>query len=595
MFRLRSRFLALPNGSFEPLRCHPEPGPIVKRRTFFKWLGSGVGLAATGPTRGQRTILPVIGFLHSESPSLLTKPLEYFRLGLAESGYRESQNVAIEYRWAEGRNEVLSTLATDLVQRNVKVIVTPGTTPASLAAKAATSTIPIVFFTAGDPVALGLVKSLNQPGGNATGVTSLGSELLTKRLALMHELLPDVRVMCLLVNQSNAALRKPVDEAIKLTSLPCPPRSGNDPFWGHWTRSSYETDCVPRFSLAARSQSARLAYRSHGWIDAMRRRDFIKVIAGSATTWPLTVAAQQPSRKIPRIGWLVPTPEAEQENLEEYRRGMLELGYVEGRTVATTYLYSGGDSARLDKHAAVLVTEKVDIIVTFSTPGCLAAKRATSSIPTVFAASSDPLSTGIVTSLGHPGGNITGLSVMATDLSAKRLELLQMVVPSIHNIAVLWDSSNPGMALRVRETKLAAEQLHVAFLDSGASDLNGLEASFTALSKQRPEALLVTAEPFTRLHRDRILDFTMKNRIPAIYEDGGFLRAGGLISYGPHIPSLFHSAAGYVDKILKGAKPADLPVEQPTKFLLIINVETAKALNLEIPSTLLARADEVIE
>jgi putative tryptophan/tyrosine transport system substrate-binding protein len=241
------------------------------------------------------------------------------------------------------------------------------------------------------------------------------------------------------------------------------------------------------------------------------------------------------------------------------------------------------------------VHENVDIIVTFSTPGCLAAKRATSTIPIVFAASSDPLSTGVVTSLGHPGGNITGLSVMATDLSAKRLELLRTVVPSIRNIAVLWDTSNPGMALRVHETKIAAEQLNVAFLDSGARDLDGLEASFTALSSQRPEALLVTAEPFTRLHRDRILDFTMKNRIPTIYEDGGFVRAGGLISYGPNIPGLFHSAAGYVDKILKGARPADLPVEQPTKFLLIINVKTAKALNLEIPATVLARADEVIE
>jgi putative tryptophan/tyrosine transport system substrate-binding protein len=327
----------------------------------------------------------------------------------------------------------------------------------------------------------------------------------------------------------------------------------------------------------------------------MRRRDFIKVIAGSAAAWPLTTGAQQPSRKIPRIGWLVPTPQAEQENLEEYRRGMLELGYVEGRTVATTYLYSGGESDRLEKLATTLVTENVDIIVTFSTPGCLAAKRATTIIPIVFAASSDPLSTGIVTSLGHPGGNITGLSVMATDLSAKRLELLQMVVPSIRNIAVLWDSSNPGMALRVQQTKLAAEQLNVAFLDSGARDLDGLEASFTALSKQRPEALLVTAEPFTRRYRDRILDFTMKNRIPAIYEDSGFVQAGGLISYGPNIPSLFHSAAGYVDKILKGAKPADLPVEQPTKFLLMINVKTAKTLNLEIPPALLARADEVIE
>jgi putative ABC transport system substrate-binding protein len=326
----------------------------------------------------------------------------------------------------------------------------------------------------------------------------------------------------------------------------------------------------------------------------MRRREFIAALTGLAFC-SADSHAQQQSRKIPRIGWLVPSPRAEQDNLEEYRRGMNELGYAEGRRVETTYLYAEGEPSRLDKLASTLVHENVDIIVTFSTPGCLAAKRATSTIPIVFAASSDPLSTGVVTSLGHPGGNITGLSVMATDLSAKRLELLQIVVPSIRNIAVLWDSSNPGMALRVRETELAAEQLNVAFLDSGARDLDGLEGSFAALSRQRPEALLVTAEPFTRLHRDRILEFTLKNRVPTIYEDGGFVRAGGLISYGPNIPSLFHSAASYVDKILKGAKPADLPVEQPTKFQLIIIAKTAKLLNLDIPATLLARADEVIE
>jgi putative ABC transport system substrate-binding protein len=327
----------------------------------------------------------------------------------------------------------------------------------------------------------------------------------------------------------------------------------------------------------------------------MRRRDFMGAVAATAALWPLTTHAQQSPGRIPRVGWLVPTAESEQGNLDAYRQGMLELGYVEGRTVATTYLYSGGDPNHLDGLAATLVSGNVNVIVTFSTPGCLAAKRATTVIPIVFAASSDPLSTGIVKSLGHPGGNITGLSLMASDLSAKRLELLQIVVPSIRNIAVLWDSSNPGMALRVHETRIAAEQLNVAFLDSGAHDLDGLEASFTALSRQRPEAMLVTAEPFTRLHRDRILDFTTRNRIPAIFEDSGFVRAGGLMSYGPDIPSLFHSAAGYVDRILKGARPADLPVEQPTQFLLIINVKCAKLLNLEIPPTLLARADEVIE
>jgi putative ABC transport system substrate-binding protein len=182
---------------------------------------------------------------------------------------------------------------------------------------------------------------------------------------------------------------------------------------------------------------------------------------------------------------------------------------------------------------------------------------------------------------------------MATDLSAKRLELLKLLVPSINGVAVLWDSSNPGMALRVRETRLAAEQLKVAFYDAGASDLDGLQASFAVLSERRPEAMVVTAEAFTNLHRDRILEFALRNRIPTIYEDGGFARAGGLMAYGPSIPHMFHRAAGY--KILKGAKPAELPVEQPTKFELVINLKTAKGLGLTVPPTLLARADEVIE
>jgi putative ABC transport system substrate-binding protein len=309
----------------------------------------------------------------------------------------------------------------------------------------------------------------------------------------------------------------------------------------------------------------------------------------------LVARARQPSGKIPRIGWLAPGSPTVQDLLEEYRRGMLEFGYVEGRTVQTEYLYADGQSDRLPGLAARLVTDKVDIIVTAGTPGCLAAKQATTTIPIVFAVSSDPVSTGVVTNLALPGGNITGLSLMATDLSAKRLELLQILVPSINRIAVLWDSSNPGMALRVHETQLAAEQLKITFYDAGARDLDGLEASFTALSERRPEALVVTAEAFTNRHRDRILDFTMRNRIPAIYEDGRFAQAGGLMAYGPSIPHLFRRSASYVDKILKGAKPAELPVEQPIKFELVLNLKTAKALGLTVPPSLLARADEVIE
>jgi putative ABC transport system substrate-binding protein len=233
--------------------------------------------------------------------------------------------------------------------------------------------------------------------------------------------------------------------------------------------------------------------------------------------------------------------------------------------------------------------------VTASTPASLAAKQATAKIPIVFAASSDPISTGVVATLARPGGNVTGLSLMASDLSAKRLELIHILVPQVSRIAVLWDSSNPGMALRVRETKAAAEQSKVAFFDAGARDLDGLEAMFAELSKQRPGALLVTAEPFTTQHRVRILDFMMRNAIPCMYEESRYVEAGGLISYGPSVRDLFRRSALYVDKIIKGANPADLPVEQPTKFELVINLKTAKALGLGVPDSILVRADKVIE
>src|SRR5436190_15329048 len=225
--------------------------------------------------------------------------------------------------------------------------------------------------------------------------------------------------------------------------------------------------------------------------------------------------AQQHSGKLPRIGWLVPTTQAEWDGLlDEYRGGMRDLGYIEGRIVQTEYVYADGQFERLPDLAAKLVEHKVDLIVTAATPAALAAKRATQKIPIVFAASSDPISTGVVASLAHPGGNITGLSMMASDLSAKRLELIHTLVPRVSRMAVLWDSSNPGMALRVREMKAAAEQSKVGFFDAGAHDLDGLEAMFAELSKRHPEALLVAAEPFTMEHRARILDLMMRNAPP---------------------------------------------------------------------------------
>jgi putative tryptophan/tyrosine transport system substrate-binding protein len=328
----------------------------------------------------------------------------------------------------------------------------------------------------------------------------------------------------------------------------------------------------------------------------MLNRRTLLVTLGSSAFVVSNSFAQQHLRKPPRIGWLVPTTQSEWDGLlEEYRRGMRELGYVEGRTVETEYLYADGHFDRLPDLAAKLVEHKVDLIVTASTPAIIATKRVTDKIPVVFAASSDPLSTGVVTSLAKPGGNITGLSLMASDLSAKRLELIHTLVPSVNNIAVLWDSSNPGMALRVRETRAAAENSKIEFFDAGARNLDELAAMFAELLKRKPLALVVTAEPFTMEHRSRILDFMARNAIPAMYEEGRFVEAGGLMSYGPSVPDLFRRSASYVDKILKGANPANLPVEQPTKFELVINRNTAKALGITVPDSILLRADKVVE
>jgi len=274
---------------------------------------------------------------------------------------------------------------------------------------------------------------------------------------------------------------------------------------------------------------------------------------------------------------------------------LVELGYVEGKNVVLERRSAEGNAELLAGLAADLVRQQVDVIVTAGTPAGFAAKKATSTIPIVLGANSDPVGVGLVASLARPGGNATGNSLMAPDLSAKRLEILHALAPEISRIAILWDSSNPGMAERVRETKIAADQSHVLLHTVGPRNLNELDTAFADLLNARPDALLVTAEAFTRQHLVRILDFANNNKIPAMFEDSSYVAAGGLMSYGPDYQDVFRKAAVFVDKILKGAKPADLPIEQPTKFELAINLKTAKAIGLSIPPTLLTTADKVIE
>ena len=325
-----------------------------------------------------------------------------------------------------------------------------------------------------------------------------------------------------------------------------------------------------------------------------------KKILLSAAIIVMAVAYQanaQERGKIPHIGILLPsTPNTTADaNLEAFRQGLHDLGYVEGRNIILEYRWAENREDQYPALVADLIRLKVDIIFTSSTPAVLVAKQATKTIPIVFPVSSDPVTVGIVDSFARPGGNATGLSSMASDLWPKRMELLKEAFPKVSRLAMIWNSSNPGMKLRAKETVASAGPLGVTVQDGGVRDLDGLESMFATLSKGRPDALLTMVDPFTRFHLKRILEFAAKNRLPAMYEDRSFVQAGGLISYGPSNAELYRRSATYVDKILKGANPADLLVEQPTRFELFINLKTAKELGVTIPQSVLYQADKIIK
>ena len=310
------------------------------------------------------------------------------------------------------------------------------------------------------------------------------------------------------------------------------------------------------------------------------------------------VEAQQPP-KVPRIGWLAggfPSSSSglSNPNIEWFLQGLKELGYVEGKNIVIEYRWADGKRERLFDLAAELVGLKVDVIVTRNTPATLAAKKATTTIPIIMVGPGDPVRLGLVDSLARPGGNITGLSLLATELTGKRLELLKEAFPKISRVAVLWNEGDSAMTLRVKEAEVAAPFLGVTIQRVGVQDPNDFERAFAAMSSKAADALLVTLDTFTILHQKRILEFAAKYRLAAMYERIDFVEAGGLMTYGPSLSEIFRRAAVYVDKILKGTKPADLPVEQPRKFELVINLKTAKQIGVKIPPNVLVRADRVI-
>jgi putative tryptophan/tyrosine transport system substrate-binding protein len=326
----------------------------------------------------------------------------------------------------------------------------------------------------------------------------------------------------------------------------------------------------------------------------MRRREFITVVGGAAVAWPLTARTQP--RSAWRIGMLEPGPRSQSDPfVDAFREGLRGLGYKEGQDILLEIRWAGGSNEPLVGLAVELVALKVDLLVAVSTPAALAAKRATSTIPIVFTAVGDPVGAGVVPSLARPGGNATGFSLLANELSAKRLEILREIAPNATPVAMLWNDTNPGMTLRARESERAAATLGLTIQSYGVHDLVNFDPAFEAIVSAGGAAVLILVDPFTRLHRQRIVDFAAKRHLPAIYESREFVDAGGLISYGIDLSAMQRRAALYVDKILKGSKPAELPVEQPTKFELVINLKTAKTLGLTIPPSLLSRADEVIE
>ena len=288
------------------------------------------------------------------------------------------------------------------------------------------------------------------------------------------------------------------------------------------------------------------------------------------------------------------TPSAESQWVAAFVQRLRELGWIEGRTVAIEYRWAEGRSERFAEIAAEFVRLKVDVIVTSGTAAVVAAKQATSVIPIVFAAAGDPVGTGLVASLARPGGNVTGLSIQQTDLAGKRLELLREVVPGLRRLAIMANVGNPAAVLEMGEVQAAARTLGLEVATLEIRRAEDIAPAFEAL-KGRADALYVCADPLVNTNRIRINTLALGARLPTMHGIREYVEAGGLMSYGPNFPDLFRRAADYVDKILRGAKPADIPVEQPTKFDLVINLTTAKALGLDVPPTLLARADEVIE
>ncbi|HVI66492.1 MAG TPA: ABC transporter substrate-binding protein [Bradyrhizobium sp.] len=328
---------------------------------------------------------------------------------------------------------------------------------------------------------------------------------------------------------------------------------------------------------------------------AIKRRKFLTLFGGAVLAWPLAVRAQ-PMAKVWHVGMLETTAATlNATNLDAFKQALRQLGYIEGQNLIVEYRSGDGHIERFPQLAAELVRLNVDIIITRGTPAALAAKKATATIPIVMAAIGEPVETGMVASLARPGGNVTGLSAFVTELTAKRIEIMREVIPQLSRMALIDNMANRSVPAQWDETKRAAFALGIQPQLYDVRKAEDIERAFSSAIAQRVNALSVGNDSVVIANRIQVVQLAAKHRLPAIYATRDFVDAGGLLSYAAHYPDLYRRAAAYVDKIFKGAKPADLPVEQPTKFEIVVNLKAASALGLTVPSTLLARADEVIE
>jgi putative ABC transport system substrate-binding protein len=326
----------------------------------------------------------------------------------------------------------------------------------------------------------------------------------------------------------------------------------------------------------------------------MQRREFIMLLGGTAVAWPLASHAQQPG-KVYRIGFLWDSPDAFVDALEAFRQGLRELGYEESRNIDIEYRWAEGKPDRMRELAEELVRLKVDVIVAPSSIYTAAAKRATSTIPIIFMSHADPLGSSHVASLARPGGNITGLSLMMTETNVKGLALLKEAVPGISRVAVIFDPATPSHGPGLKAVKIAGPTLGLQVQSASVHSATEYDSAFAAIVRERADAVLVLSTPLFIAGAKRLAELCLVNKLPSLFGPKHHVQEGGLMSYSPDRADLWRRGATYVDKILRGIDPADLPVQQPTKFDLVINLKTAKLIGLTVPPTLLARADEVIE